>query len=168
MMMLWLMGDTWEALFTLDIILNSCPRTGFKVFMLSDLTSEHFQRQPFQMLVAGQTLPRASFRLFAASLSKTEKICQHLECHKDPVLSAAKSPSSRFFTTSAAFLRGEGGYSRREAKRKFKGRLEYLNRPDPCEQEDVARVEDDLQEWQVGEGQANSISTGRCNHSGAG
>ena len=109
------------------------------------------------MLVAGQTLPRASFRLFAASLSKTEK--KPLECHNETVMSTATTSSSRLLTTSAAFLRGEGGYSRKLVKRKYKGRLEYLNRPDPCEQEDVARVEDDLQEWQVGEGQANSIST---------
>ena len=102
-------------------------------------------------------LPRAASRLFAVSLSKTEK---NLECNK-PVLSSALTPStSRLLTTSAAFLRGEGGYSRGEAKRKYKGRLEYLNRPDPCEDEGVAQVEDELQEWQVSRGQANSTSTG--------
>ena len=94
-------------------------------------------------------LPRATSRLFAASLNKNEKKSRYVECD---VLSSASTSSSRLLTTSAAFSRGEGGYSRREAKRKHKGRLEYLNRPDPCEDEGLARVEDDLHEWQVGEG----------------
>ena len=104
------------------------------------------------MLVAGQSLlnalPRATSRLFAASLLKSEKKSQHLKCH-DTTLSSSLTPSSRLLTTSLALLKGEGGYSRKETKRKYKGRLEYLNRPDPCEEEGVARAEDDLQEWQV-------------------
>ena len=78
-----------------------------------------------------------------------------MKCHNPPLSSTSTTPSSRLFTTSATCLKGEGGYSRKEAKRKYKGRLEYLNRPDPCEEEDVASVEDDLQEWQVSQGQIN-------------
>ena len=111
-----------------------------------------FQSLTFQMLIVGQSLcnalPRASSRVFAASLSRNEKKIPCFDCN-NPTLSSTSVPSSRLLTTSAALSRGEGGYSRKEVKRKYKGRLEYLNRPDPCEEEGVASAEDDLQEWQV-------------------
>ena len=94
----------------------------------------------FQMLAvchrAYNALPRASSRLFAAKLLKAEW--------------KTKNPSIRLLTTSLSLSRGEGGYGKGETKRKYKGRLEYLNRPDPCEDEGLAnRPEDDLLEWQV-------------------
>ena len=73
---------------------------------------------------AFDALPRASSRLFAAKLLKADW--------------KTKNPSIR------------GGGRGGETKRKYKGRLEYLNRPDPCEDKGLAnRPEDDLLEWQV-------------------
>ena len=94
----------------------------------------------FQMLGvchrAYNVLPRASSSLFAAKLFEVEW--------------KTKNPSSRLLTTSLSLSRGEGGYGKGETKRKYKGRLEYLNRPDPCEDKELAnRPEDDLLEWQV-------------------
>lgn len=94
----------------------------------------------FQMLGvchrAYNVLPRASSSLFAAKLLKAEW--------------KTKNPSIRLLTTSLPLSRGEGGYGKGETKRKYKGRLEYLNRPDPCEDKELAnRPEDDLLEWQV-------------------
>jgi len=93
----------------------------------------------FQMLAvchrAYNALPRASSRLFAAKLLKADW--------------KSKNPSVRLLTTSLSHTRGEG-YGKGETKRKYKGRLEYLNRPDPCEDKGLAnRPEDDLLEWQV-------------------
>ena len=90
----------------------------------------------FQMLAvchrAYNALPRASSRLFVKAEWRT------------------KNPSIRLLTTSLSHTRGEGGYGKGETKRKYKGRLEYLNRPDPCENKELAnRPEDDLLEWQV-------------------
>ena len=95
----------------------------------------------FQMIGVCQrafnVLPRASSRLFAAKLLKADW--------------KTKNPSIRLLTTSLSSLsRGEGSYGKGETKRKYKGRLEYLNRPDPCEDKGLAnRPEDDLLEWQV-------------------
>ena len=85
---------------------------------------------------AFNALPKASSRLFAAKLLKAEW--------------RTKNPSIRLLTTSLSHTRGEGGYGKGETKRKYKGRLEYLNRPDPCENKELANSpEDDLLEWQV-------------------
>ena len=73
---------------------------------------------------AFDALPRASSCLFAAKLLKAD------------------------WKTKNPLIRGGGRGG--ETKRKYKGRLEYLNRPDPCEDKGLAnRPEDDLLEWQV-------------------